>query len=60
MNYILYLTEGGSIDPKSNLKLSHVIEQCKRFNMPQATLNNVLKSCENDKTNAKLHLVEIK
>ncbi|XP_076258724.1 translational activator of cytochrome c oxidase 1 [Rhynchophorus ferrugineus] len=54
------IQEGGSLDPKANLKLSQVIEQCKRFNMPQATLNNILKSCENDKTNAKLHLLEIK
>ncbi|CAG9767204.1 unnamed protein product [Ceutorhynchus assimilis] len=54
------VTEGGSSDPKKNLKLVQVIDQCKRFNMPLATLQSVLKSCENDKSNNKAHLIDIK
>jgi len=52
--------EGGSVDPTKNLKLSQVVQQCKRFNMPSATLQSVLKSCQNDKINAKFYMIEIK
>lgn len=52
--------EGGSVDPKFNLKLYQVIEQCKRFSMPAATIQSVLKSCQSDKSNAKSYMIEIK
>ncbi|RZC40603.1 translational activator of cytochrome c oxidase 1, partial [Asbolus verrucosus] len=52
--------EGGSTDMKKNSKLESVIEQARRANMPQATVQSVLRSCENDKSNSKPHLIEIK
>lgn len=52
--------EGGSADPKANLKLEQVIEQAKRSNMPVATIQNVLKSTQNDKTQCKVHLLDIR
>ncbi|XP_044260411.1 translational activator of cytochrome c oxidase 1 [Tribolium madens] len=54
------IQEGGSIDIKKNLKLENVIEQAKRANMPTATIQSVLRSCEQDKSNSKSHLIEIK
>lgn len=52
--------EGGSVDPKINLKLAQTIEQAKRANMPVATIHSVLKSCQQDKSGAKSHILEIK
>ncbi|XP_018569002.1 translational activator of cytochrome c oxidase 1 [Anoplophora glabripennis] len=52
--------EGGSVDPKMNLKLSQVVDQAKRANMPVATIHSVLKSCQQDKSQAKSHMLEIK
>ncbi|XP_060521925.1 translational activator of cytochrome c oxidase 1 [Cylas formicarius] len=52
------IQEGGSADPQQNIKLSHVIEQAKRFNMPAASIQNVLKTT--DKSNAKTFLIEIR
>ncbi|CAH0549207.1 unnamed protein product [Brassicogethes aeneus] len=54
------VAEGGSTDPKSNLKLAQIIEQAKRANMPQATIASILKSSQADKSGAKSHLIEIK
>ncbi|KAL1494354.1 hypothetical protein ABEB36_009966 [Hypothenemus hampei] len=54
------VTEGGSVDPDKNLKLSQVIQQCKRFNMPTATWQNILKTCQTDKSNLKLYMLDIK
>ncbi|CAG9861424.1 unnamed protein product [Phyllotreta striolata] len=54
------VSEGGSIDPSKNLQLSQIIEQSKRANMPAATIQNILKSCENDKSQHKKHILEIK
>ncbi|KAJ8971252.1 hypothetical protein NQ314_000793 [Rhamnusium bicolor] len=52
--------EGSSADPKSNLRLEQVIEQAKRANMPVATIQSILKSCQQDKSQAKSHLIDIK
>ncbi|XP_023014650.1 translational activator of cytochrome c oxidase 1 [Leptinotarsa decemlineata] len=52
--------EGGSLDVKSNLKLSQVIDQAKRANMPSTTIQSILKSCQNDKSQMKSYLIEIK
>ncbi|XP_056630941.1 translational activator of cytochrome c oxidase 1 [Diorhabda sublineata] len=52
--------EGGSADPKRNLQLSQVLEQAKRMNMPTATVQSILKSCESDKSQNKKYLLEIK
>ncbi|XP_050298138.1 translational activator of cytochrome c oxidase 1 [Anthonomus grandis grandis] len=54
------VTLGGSTDPKKNSKLNQVIDQCKRFNMPTATLQNVLRSCESDKNNTQSYMIDIK
>lgn len=43
-----------------NLKLHQIIEQAKRANMPNASIQSILKSCLADKTQAKSHLLEIK
>lgn len=51
---------GGSTDPIKNLRLEQIIDQARRFNMPNASIQNVLKSCESDKSQAKAHTVEIK
>ncbi|KAJ8981949.1 hypothetical protein NQ317_002121 [Molorchus minor] len=52
--------EGGSVDPKLNTKLEQVIGQAKRVNMPAATLQSILKSCQDDKSQAKSHILDIK
>lgn len=52
--------EGGSVDPTSNLKLQRLINQAKRANMPAATIQSILKSCQQDKSQAKSLLFEIK
>ncbi|CAG9832493.1 unnamed protein product [Diabrotica balteata] len=52
--------EGGSVDPKKNLQLSQIIEQTRRANMPVATLQSILKSCENSKSQDKSYMLEIK
>ncbi|CAH1164074.1 unnamed protein product [Phaedon cochleariae] len=52
--------EGGSADVKLNGKLAQIVEQAKRANMPVATLQSIIKSCQNDKSQEKLHLLEIK
>ncbi|XP_066140519.1 translational activator of cytochrome c oxidase 1-like [Euwallacea fornicatus] len=54
------VVEGGSLDPDKNLQLSQIISQCKRCNMPVATIQNVLKSCTSDKSNLMLYIVPIK
>ncbi|ENN81703.1 hypothetical protein YQE_01908, partial [Dendroctonus ponderosae] len=54
------VTEGGSIDPTKNPKLKQIIDQCKRFNMPSATMQSVLKSCSADKTVMKLCTFDFK
>ncbi|XP_063926788.1 translational activator of cytochrome c oxidase 1 [Zophobas morio] len=54
------IQEGGSSDVKKNLQLENIIEQCRRANMPLATIQSVIKSCESDKSNSKPHLFEIK
>lgn len=56
----MYISEGGSADPKFNVKLEQVLDQCKRFNMPAATIQNVLKSIQSDKEKCQSHLIEIK
>ncbi|KAK5637949.1 hypothetical protein RI129_012244 [Pyrocoelia pectoralis] len=52
--------EGGSANPNSNLKLEQVISQAKRSNMPIATIENVIKSTQKDKTQMKSFTFEIK
>lgn len=52
--------EGGSTDIKKNIKLEHIVDQAKRASMPSATIQNVIKSCENDTTNAKPYVLEIR
>ncbi|CAH1382714.1 hypothetical protein MTP99_006695 [Tenebrio molitor] len=54
------IQEGGSSDAKKNSKLENVLEQARRANMPVATIQSVIKSCENDKSNSKPHLLELK
>nr|AEE63017.1 unknown [Dendroctonus ponderosae] len=54
------VTEGGSIGPTKNPKLKQIIDQCKRFNMPSATMQSVLKSCSADKTVMKLCTFDFK
>ncbi|XP_017781963.1 PREDICTED: probable transcriptional regulatory protein Pmob_0807 [Nicrophorus vespilloides] len=54
------ITEGGSIDPKLNLKLEQVLEQARRANMPMSTVQNVIKSSQVDKKQCKSHMFEIK
>ncbi|KAL3270920.1 hypothetical protein HHI36_021426 [Cryptolaemus montrouzieri] len=54
------VSEGGSSDPNSNLKLEQVIAQAKRANMPAATIQSVLKSTQTDKNQCKSHILEIK
>ncbi|XP_028130808.1 translational activator of cytochrome c oxidase 1 [Diabrotica virgifera virgifera] len=52
--------EGGSVDPKKNLQLNQVIEQTRRANMPAATVQSILKSCESSKSQDKSYMLEIK
>jgi len=52
--------EGGSINPALNLKLEQIITQAKRMRMPVATIENVIKSTQKDKTQMKSHTFEIK
>ncbi|KAJ8957932.1 hypothetical protein NQ318_001929 [Aromia moschata] len=52
--------EGGSVDPKFNLKLEQVIQQAKRASMPVATIQSILKSCQQDKSQGQAYLLEIK
>lgn len=43
-----------------NLKLEYVLDQARRFNMPSATVQNILKSIQTNKDKSQLHMVEIK
>lgn len=58
--YYSFSEGNGSIDPKLNLKLSQVIDQARRANMPTATIQSILKSCQSDKSQARAHIIEIK
>lgn len=52
--------EGNSADPKANIKLEQAIQQAKRFNMPAATINNVLKTAASSEDKSSSHVIEIK
>ncbi|VEN56528.1 unnamed protein product [Callosobruchus maculatus] len=52
--------EGGSADPNKNLKLSQIVDQAKKSNMPVASIQNILKSCKIDKSKAIRDVFDIK
>ncbi|KAG5888305.1 hypothetical protein JTB14_022193 [Gonioctena quinquepunctata] len=52
--------EGGNADVKFNQRLAQVIDQAKRADMPSSTIQSILKSCQNDKSQSKSYLIEIK
>ncbi|KAF2887834.1 hypothetical protein ILUMI_05374 [Ignelater luminosus] len=54
------IQEGGSPNPAYNARLQQVISQCKRVNMPVATIESVIKSTQKDKTQYKQQVLEIR
>ncbi|KAL2728676.1 translational activator of cytochrome c oxidase 1 [Vespula squamosa] len=51
--------EGGSTKPSINTKLAHVIEYCKKLNMPTASINSLLEKIANSKEKTQSTLIEI-
>lgn len=56
----VHVSEGGSANPDSNLRLAQVIEQARRHSMPVATIQNVLKISQKRKEDCKPALLEIR
>ncbi|KAI5713368.1 hypothetical protein M8J75_015859 [Diaphorina citri] len=46
----LAVKEGGGTDPNTNYRLASTIDYCKKSSMPMTTIENAIKSCNNDKT----------
>lgn len=49
----MFLQETGDPNPSTNIKLSHLVEQAKKANMPGSTLNTALDKLKNNKQNMK-------
>lgn len=58
----LLLTEGGSADPTSNVRLAHVVERARRHNMPVASIQSALKrgSASKNEENSKRFMLELR
>lgn len=53
------IKEGGGVDPKFNYRLAGMIDYCKKNNMPMSTIENTLKSSQNEKKTEPL-MLEVK
>lgn len=49
----MFLQETGDPNPSTNLKLSQLVEQARKANMPGSTLNTALDKLKNNKQNLK-------
>ncbi|XP_071453208.1 probable transcriptional regulatory protein DICTH_1505 isoform X2 [Hetaerina americana] len=55
------IAEGGSSSPEVNLQLARAVEQARKLNMPQTSIQNIMKSADKDHSAPrKQYLMEIK
>lgn len=59
-NKIRYAVLNGGINPKTNENLARVLEQCKKFNMPLKSVNNILEKLNTTKEASEHTFIEIK
>ncbi|KAL1464045.1 hypothetical protein WDU94_003729 [Cyamophila willieti] len=54
------IQEGGGPDPKTNYRLANMIDYCKKQSMPMSTIENAIKTTQNDKSKLQLIQFEIR
>lgn len=59
-NRIRYAVLNGGINPTTNVNLARVLEQCKKFNMPLKSVNNILEKLATTKESSEHTFIEIK
>lgn len=59
-NFFFFGKETGNSDPTNNVKLSQLIDQAKKANMPKSTLKSILEKLQNAEKNGTTYVISVR